>query len=168
LRWRPEQRCERRASEALGPAVASPAAVVMHLSAPDSQSPVALPSPRPPAPAPPPAAKDLVRHLLVVDPKARYSATDVLRHRWVAGGTASARPLSGTYLGISKIQAARTRFRGAVQSVIATMKLAGKLRAGSGAGATPPAAAGAGAMDVDDDGGAGGSAAAATTGAAGR
>ena len=74
-----------------------------------------------------------MRHLLVVDPKARFSAGDVLKHRWVAGGTASAKPLPGTIGGLTKIQAARTRFRGAVQSVIATMKL-GKLRALSGAG----------------------------------
>lgn len=90
-------------------------------------------------------AKDLVRHLLLVDPRARYSALDVLKHRWVAGGNASAKPLPGTIGGLTKIQAGRTRFRGAVQSVIATMKL-GKLRAASGAGAG---------MELEDEAGAG-------------
>ena len=64
-----------------------------------------------------------MRRLLAVNPTARFSAADVLAHHWVAGGTASQRPLTGTLVGLAKIQQTRTRFRGAVQSVIATMKL---------------------------------------------
>lgn len=36
-----------------------------------------------PIPPPPTAAKDLVRHLLVVDPKKRYTAHQVLQHPWI-------------------------------------------------------------------------------------
>jgi len=111
------------------------------------------------------AAKDLVRGLLVVDPSRRLSASEVLRHSWVAAGNASARPLSAALVGgLSKIQAARMRFRGAVQSVLATIKL-GKLRALSGAGAGEMGAAAAGGAMEIDAGEAGVSAGAAATGA---
>lgn len=88
----------------------------------------------------PPAAKDLVRHLLHVDPMRRYTAAEVLAHRWVAGGTASQRPLSGTINNMTQYMA-RSRFRGAVASVIETMKR--RVRTGEdghghgGAGAAP-------------------------------
>lgn len=41
---------------------------------PITLSPISLPST---------AAKDLVRHLLVVDPKKRYTAHQVLQHPWI-------------------------------------------------------------------------------------
>ena len=88
-------------------------------------------------------AKDLLRHLLKVSPVERFSATDVLNHAWIKSGNVSSRPLSVAVVGgLTKIQESRTRFRTAVQSIIATMKL-GKLRnlslsaggsGGSGAG----------------------------------
>lgn len=101
-----------------------------------------------------------MRQLLVVDPVRRFSADEVLRHCWVAPGNASARPLSSALVGgLSKIQAARMRFRGAVQRVLATIKL-GKLRAHSGADASGGEET-VGGMELDEAGGEPGGAAAA-------
>src|ERR1700694_4196096 len=69
-------------------------------------------------------AKDLVRHLLTVDPKKRYTAKQVLQHRWIAGNVASDKKFSNEQIKRLKMLQARKRLRRGVQMIIAVNKFA--------------------------------------------
>jgi len=63
-------------------------------------------------------AKDLVRHLLTVDPQERYTTAQVLSHPWIQGG-ASSKPLDAGHSQRLKMLQARRRLRKGVQLIIA-------------------------------------------------
>ena len=67
------------------------------------------------------SAKDLVRRLLTVDPKQRYTAAQVLTHPWITGG-ASSKPLSEGHTTRLMMLQARRRLRKGVQMIIAINK----------------------------------------------
>ena len=67
------------------------------------------------------SAKDLVRRLLTVDPKARYTAAQVLTHPWITGG-ASSKPLAEGHTTRLMMLQARRRLRKGVQMIIAINK----------------------------------------------
>lgn len=63
-------------------------------------------------------AKDLVRKILVVDPKKRYTAKDILAHPWVNGEVASKQNISANKEQL-KIANARRHLRAAFRGAIA-------------------------------------------------
>ena len=67
------------------------------------------------------SAKDLVRALLTVDPKHRYTAAQVLAHPWITGG-ASSKPLDSGHSQRLMMLQARRRLRKGVQMIIAINK----------------------------------------------
>ena len=67
------------------------------------------------------SAKDLVRKLLTVDPRQRYTAAQVLQHPWITGG-ASSKPLSEGHTQRLMMLQARRRLRKGVQMIIAINK----------------------------------------------
>ena len=67
------------------------------------------------------SAKDLVRKLLTVDPRQRYTAAQVLQHPWITGG-ASSKPLSEGHTTRLMMLQARRRLRKGVQMIIAINK----------------------------------------------
>eukprot|EP00009_Paramoeba_aestuarina_P005960 CAMPEP_0201508350 /NCGR_PEP_ID=MMETSP0161_2-20130828/1746_1 /ASSEMBLY_ACC=CAM_ASM_000251 /TAXON_ID=180227 /ORGANISM="Neoparamoeba aestuarina, Strain SoJaBio B1-5/56/2" /LENGTH=362 /DNA_ID=CAMNT_0047902989 /DNA_START=98 /DNA_END=1186 /DNA_ORIENTATION=- len=66
-------------------------------------------------------AKDLIDHLLVLDPAKRFSSEDVLNHRWIANNTRT-EVLQGTIAELKKFNA-RRKLRKGIFSVIAMQKL---------------------------------------------
>ena len=70
------------------------------------------------------SAKDLIRNLLVVDPKSRLSAEDALRHPWITGTTAKPDVLASTlYESMDKFNVSR-KFKVAIHATIASLRLA--------------------------------------------
>jgi len=68
------------------------------------------------------SAKDLVRCLLCVPPKDRYTAAQVLAHPWIAGTTATTKAFGDKYAKRLKTLQARRRLRKGVQTIIAVNK----------------------------------------------
>lgn len=66
-------------------------------------------------------AKDLVKKLLTVDPKQRYTPDQVLSHPWITGG-ASAKQFSQEQIKRLKMLQAKRRLRKCVQMIIAINK----------------------------------------------
>ena len=79
----------------------------------------------------PPSAKDLIQRLLVVKPKDRYSAQQVLDHPWVAAGTSDGKThdISRALLEMKKFNAKR-KFRAGIRvaKVISTLQASVKVR----------------------------------------
>jgi len=73
------------------------------------------------------SAKDLVRKLLTVDPKQRYTAKQVLQHPWISGSEASSKPLGADYNKRLLMLQARRRLKKGVQMIIAVNKLGNML-----------------------------------------
>jgi serine/threonine protein kinase len=67
------------------------------------------------------SAKDLVRKLLTVDPKQRYTAEQVLKHPWIAGG-ATNKAFGADHTKRLRMLQARRRLRKGVQMIIAINK----------------------------------------------
>jgi serine/threonine protein kinase len=67
-------------------------------------------------------AKDLVSKLLTVDPKMRYTASQVLNHPWIMGN-ASDKPLDQGYNRRLMMLQARRRLRKGVQMIIAINRM---------------------------------------------
>lgn len=65
-----------------------------------------------------PAAVELVRHLLTVDPKKRATPDDILRNRWISGGEASATPLGQGHKIRMELMQARRILRKGVRVII--------------------------------------------------
>jgi serine/threonine protein kinase len=63
----------------------------------------------------------LVRKLLTVDPRQRYTAAEVLTHPWITGG-ASSKPLAEGHTTRLMMLQARRRLRKGVQMIIAINK----------------------------------------------
>eukprot|EP00002_Diphylleia_rotans_P031033 TRINITY_DN6425_c0_g1_i3.p1 TRINITY_DN6425_c0_g1~~TRINITY_DN6425_c0_g1_i3.p1 ORF type:complete len:347 (-),score=91.87 TRINITY_DN6425_c0_g1_i3:285-1325(-) len=87
------------------------------------------------------SAKDLINHLLVVDPAQRYSAAQALEHPWLKGETTSVTQLQST-LDSMKTFNARRKFKMAVLAAVATNKVKaamGKLGEASAAAAAAAA-----------------------------
>jgi calcium/calmodulin-dependent protein kinase I len=63
------------------------------------------------------SAKDLISKLLVVDPKKRLTAEQVLEHPWVSGKTAADTSLDSVATRLSEYRSARGRFKKAVNAV---------------------------------------------------
>jgi len=70
------------------------------------------------------AAKHLVRCLLCVDPKKRYTAQQVLQHPWIAGTAAPTKQLGDKYNKRLKTLQARRRLKKGVNMVMAINKFA--------------------------------------------
>ncbi|XP_078678374.1 calcium/calmodulin-dependent protein kinase type IV-like [Branchiostoma floridae x Branchiostoma belcheri] len=77
------------------------------------------------------SAKDLVERLLVIDPKKRLSATQVLNHPWVKG-KAKSNHLQDTVTKIKEFNAKR-KLKAAMHAVVASSRL-GSASSGSSAG----------------------------------
>jgi len=69
-----------------------------------------------------PAAKDLVRRLLTVNPDQRATAKQVLEHPWISGNQASSAPLGSDYNKRLMMLQARRRLKKGVQMIIAVNK----------------------------------------------
>jgi len=67
-------------------------------------------------------AKDLVKKMMTVDPKARYSIDDCLKHPWISGDAASDAPIQGLAESMRKWNA-RRKFRQGALGVIASNKM---------------------------------------------
>lgn len=67
-------------------------------------------------------AKDFIRKILVVDPKARLSCEQMLKHRWLTASSVPNKPLPQLQERISKFNA-RRRLRGAIHGVRAGLRL---------------------------------------------
>lgn len=69
-------------------------------------------------------AKDLIRKLLIVDPKKRLTASQALKHKWmIVSGDVLANQDLGANLTELKRFSAKRKFKAAVKTVIATQKL---------------------------------------------
>jgi len=68
------------------------------------------------------AAKDLVRKLLTVDPKKRFTAKDVLAHAWISGNAASSKQFGAAYAKRVKALQARKKLRKGINMIIAINK----------------------------------------------
>jgi serine/threonine protein kinase len=77
------------------------------------------------------AAKDLVRKLLTVNPKRRYTAEQSLKHPWISGNAAPARKFGGGHTQRIKLLQARRTLRRAVQTIIALNRFALNIPAAS-------------------------------------
>ena len=75
------------------------------------------------------SAKDLIRHLLCVDPLKRYSATDVLKHPWVGGQNVSTRALASGYSKRLIALQCRRRLRRGVKVLLAINRFTSALEA---------------------------------------
>ena len=73
-------------------------------------------------------AKDLIRHLLCVDPLKRYSATDVLRHPWVGGENVSTKALCSGYSKRLIALQCRRRLRRGVKVLLAINRFTAALQ----------------------------------------
>lgn len=69
-------------------------------------------------------AKDLVRKLLTVNPKKRYTAQQVLKHKWVLEGQASTKLFSGKHAERLKLLQAKRVLRRVVKTIIALNRFA--------------------------------------------
>jgi len=93
------------------------------------------------------SAKDLVRKLLTVDPKKRYTAEQVLQHPWVKGSTAKAAAFPASHTLRLKLLQARRKLKRTVRSIMAINKFSHALEGyqhaapAAGAAAAPAAAA---------------------------
>lgn len=74
------------------------------------------------------SAKDLIRHLLCVDPLKRYSATDVLRHPWVGGENVSTKALCSGYSKRLIVLQCRRRLRRGVKVLLAVNRFTAALQ----------------------------------------
>jgi len=75
------------------------------------------------------SARDLVKSLLTVDPKKRFTAKQVLAHPWIAGAsTVSAKAFGAGHAERFALLQARRKLRRAVQSIIAVNKFSRVLR----------------------------------------
>ena len=74
------------------------------------------------------SAKDLIRHLLCVDPVKRYSATDVLRHPWVGGENVSTKALCSGYSKRLIALQCRRRLRRGVKVLLAINRFTSALQ----------------------------------------
>ena len=74
------------------------------------------------------SAKDLIRHLLCVDPLKRYSATDVLRHPWVGGENVSTKALCSGYSKRLIALQCRRRLRRGVKVLLAINRFTSALQ----------------------------------------
>jgi tRNA A-37 threonylcarbamoyl transferase component Bud32 len=68
------------------------------------------------------AAKDLVVHLLVADPKTRYGVKEVLAHPWITGENRDSVDLKATQKAIALFSAKR-KFKGLAHAVIASGRM---------------------------------------------
>jgi len=68
-------------------------------------------------------AKDLVKHLLVVDPKQRYTTQQILDHPWVKGLTASDQHLNETITALKKTNSEALKEMMLVSGSVARMAL---------------------------------------------
>jgi len=73
-------------------------------------------------------AKDLVRSMLTVDPKKRFTAKQVLQHPWISGESASSKPLAQGHGQRLRLLQARGRLRRVVRTLIAINKFAFQLK----------------------------------------
>jgi len=74
------------------------------------------------------SAKDLIRHLLCVDPQKRYTATDVLRHPWVGGENVSTKALCSGYSKRLIVLQCRRRLRRGVKVLLAINRFTSALQ----------------------------------------
>jgi hypothetical protein len=100
------------------------------------------------------SAKDLIRHLLCVDPVKRYSATDVLRHPWVGGENVSTKALCSGYSKRLIALQCRRRLRRGVKVLLAINRFTSALQSDEQIKAAAAAAVGSGGqvgqpMEVD-------------------
>ncbi|KAJ0399737.1 hypothetical protein P43SY_009318 [Pythium insidiosum] len=75
-------------------------------------------------------AKDLIRKMLVVDPAKRWTAEQLLKHKWIAGENVATVSLDLTLEELRKFNA-RRRFKSAVNTVKATIALTKALALGT-------------------------------------
>jgi len=68
------------------------------------------------------SAKELVRGLLTVDPKKRFTAKDVLGHPWIAGKTAVTKPFDSSHTSNLKLLQARRKLKRTVRTIMAINK----------------------------------------------
>lgn len=85
-------------------------------------------------------AKDLIRHMLVLDPNARPSCRELLNFDWLTQGDEhlSTRDISQSLEELRSWNVKR-KFKGAVNTVIAAQRLTGGFTTGGGASAAAPA-----------------------------
>jgi len=76
-----------------------------------------------------PAAKDLVRGLLTVDPSKRLTGPQVLQHPWIVGSNVPTKAFGEQHMRLIKTMQARRILRRTVRSIIAVNKFSGMLRA---------------------------------------
>lgn len=67
-------------------------------------------------------AKDLIKRLLTVNPKKRYTGKQVLAHSWVQG-SASAEPIKGDYMSKIKQFYYRRKLKKGINTILAILKL---------------------------------------------
>jgi calcium/calmodulin-dependent protein kinase I len=70
------------------------------------------------------SAKDLVTHLLQVDPRERFTAEQVLAHPWVKGATAKAAAFPASHTLRLKLLQARRKLKRTVRSIMAINRFA--------------------------------------------
>ncbi|TMW55519.1 hypothetical protein Poli38472_010401 [Pythium oligandrum] len=75
-------------------------------------------------------AKDLIKKMLIVDPAERWTATQLLEHKWITGEEVSTTPLLTALEELRKYNA-RRRFKSAVTTVKATLSLAKTFSSGA-------------------------------------
>ncbi|KAL6044895.1 Calcium/calmodulin-dependent protein kinase type IV [Balamuthia mandrillaris] len=86
------------------------------------------------------SAKDLINHLLVLDPKKRFTAADCLEHPWVKGAECPDANLDDTITELKKFNAKR-KWKGAILATMAMNRLSSKfvkLRVNSSRKELPP------------------------------
>jgi len=71
-------------------------------------------------------AKDLIDHLLVLNPNKRFSAEDTLNHPWLKGADVPDKPLGETQEQLKKFNA-RRKWKSAILATVALSKLTSKL-----------------------------------------
>ncbi|PRP79028.1 calcium/calmodulin-dependent protein kinase I [Planoprotostelium fungivorum] len=71
-----------------------------------------------------PSAKDLIDHLLVVDPKKRYTAAQALNHPWIAGNAATRQDIDSVVQRLRQWNAKR-RLKSAMLATLAVQKFVG-------------------------------------------
>jgi len=69
------------------------------------------------------SAKDLIRHLLVVDPSKRYNSMQLLHHPWIQGHTTSKEDLLGALEHLKKTKSQESRVTMLASSSVARMAL---------------------------------------------
>lgn len=83
------------------------------------------------------SAKDLVKKLLTVDPKQRYTAKQVLSHPWISGSAASTKQFSAAHAKRIMLLQAKRRLRKSVQTIMAINKFYNVLDQLKGASSSP-------------------------------